>query len=367
MRSCPLAVFAPLAAFRDAVFYRLQPGDGSEAVADTPPGMLLKDLSGHILDFEDTAALVAALDLVITIDTSVAHLAGAMGKPTWLLLPYAADWRWMADCDDSRWYPTMKLFRQPEPGDWDAVIRAVCASLAELSDSGMEEFCRKPQHCGSVRSTPERVHLEQQLEEYVQECALNTASPDAYLNVGTALALLGRHGEAVPHYRRALELAPEIVRTHLNLGFSLLALGEFAEGWQRHEWRHKMLDSALPPWPLLRKSDLGRHRQGAPLLVHCEQGYGDTIQFIRFVPLLADLGYQVTVTCQRELATLVGTVRGVFRVVPHGESLPVCDLQVLLLSLPFLFDTTPETIPDEVPYLAPSQQKAALWRNRCAE
>ncbi|MGD0585408.1 MAG: tetratricopeptide repeat protein [Oryzomonas sp.] len=366
-RSCPLSAFAPLAAFKNVIFYSLQPSDGSEQAVDPPPGILLKDLGGHIHDFEDTAALIANLDIIITIDTSVAHLAGAMGKPTWLLLPYAADWRWMTDRDDSPWYPTMKLFRQPEPGDWGAVIRSVAASLAQLSGGGTDEFGHQPHYCGSARTTPERACLEEQLEGYQRDRARNTTSPDADLNVGAALALLGRHREAIPCYRRALELAPEHVQAHLNLGFSLLALGEFAEGWQHNEWRHKMLESALPPWPLLRQSDIGRHKSGAALLVHCEQGYGDTIQLIRFIPLLADLGFQVTVTCQRELAALVGTVRGISRVVPHGESLPVCDLQVLLLSLPFLFSTDLGTIPNGVPYLAPSRQKVAQWRGLLCE
>lgn len=367
MRSCPLAVFAPLAASENASFYGLQPGDGAEQAADQPPGLLLKDLGGYIHDFEDTAALIANLDLVISVDTAVAHLAGAMGKPVWLLLPHSADWRWMTDRDDSPWYPTMKLFRQPQPGDWGAVIREVASSLAQLSGDGTDEFRQQPHCCESAGTTPERERLERQLEEYLCERARNTTSPDAHLNAGAALALLGRHRAAIPCYRRALELSPEHVQAHLNLGFSLLALGEFAEGWQHHEWRHKMLDSALPPWPFLRQSDIGRHKRGTTLLVHCEQGYGDTIQLIRFIPLLADLGFQVTVTCQRELAALVGTVRDISRVVPHGESLPVCDLQALLFSLPLLFGTTLETIPREVPYLAPSQYKVALWRSRLCE
>jgi tetratricopeptide (TPR) repeat protein len=367
MRSCPLAAFAPLAASKNASFYGLQPGAEAEQAADRPPGLLLKDLGGHIHDFEDTAALIANLDLVISVDTAVAHLAGAMGKPVWLLLPHSSDWRWMTDRDDSPWYPTMKLFRQPEPDDWGAVIRSVASSLAQLSGGGTDEFRQRPQYSESVRATPDRACLEQQLEEYLRELARNTTSPDANLNVGAALALLGRHRAAIPCYRRALELAPEHVQAHLNLGFSLLALGEFSEGWQHHEWRHKMIESALPPWPFLRHSDIGRHKGGAALLVHCEQGYGDTIQLIRFIPLLADLGFQVTVTCQRELAALVGTVRGIFRVVPHGESLPVCDLQVLLLSLPFLFSTDLGTIPNAVPYLAPSQQKVVQWLGRLCE
>ena len=367
MRSCPLAAFAPLAVFKNATFYGLQPGDGAEQATDPPPGMLLKDFGDHIHDFEDTAALIANLDLVISVDTAVVHLAGAMGRPVWLLLPHAADWRWMSEREDSPWYPSMKLFRQPEPGDWDAVLLAVTASLAELSGGGTDGFLQQPHYCGSVRTTSERVYLEQQLEEYLRECARNTTNPEAHLNAGAALALLGRHGEAIRCYRRALSLSPEHVQAHLNLGFSLLALGEFAEGWQHHEWRHRMLESALPPWPLLRGPDLGRHPRGTSLLIHTEQGYGDTIQFVRFLPLLADLGYHVTITCQPELASLVGAVSGVSRVVPHGEALPRCDLQVLLLSLPCLFGTTVATIPAKVPYLAPGSRKVAEWRGWLSE
>jgi tetratricopeptide (TPR) repeat protein len=363
-RSCPLAVFAPLAAFENATFFSLQPSDGSEQTTDLPPGMVLKDLGGHIHDFEDTAALIANLDLIFTIDTSVAHLAGAMGKPTWLLLPYVADWRWMADRDDSPWYPTMKLFRQPEPGEWDAVIRAVAASLARLSGGGTDEFGHQQHYCGSVRTTPEQTFMEEQLEGYLRERARNTISPDAHLNVGAALALLGRYREAIHCCRRALELSPGYVQAHLNLGFSLLALGEFAEGWQHHEWRHRLLDSALPPWPLLTRSNFGMHSRGTTLLVHCEQGYGDTLQFMRYIPLLSDMGYHITVTCQGELGTLMGIVRGVSRVVPHGEMLPVCDFQVLLLTLPYLFNTVLDTIPGTVPYLAPRPHKVAEWRSR---
>ncbi|HEY4744370.1 MAG TPA: tetratricopeptide repeat protein, partial [Desulfuromonadaceae bacterium] len=328
-RSCPLTAFAPLAIFKDATFYSLQLGDGAEQAP--PPGMVLKDLSGHIRDFEDTAAVIAHLDLVITIDTSVAHLAGAMGTPTWLLLAHAADWRWMADRDNSPWYPGMRLFRQPEPGDWQGVITAVASALAELVPGTVAGPIPEPEHADRAAYPQEATILEQRLAQHLDERARNPSSPDAHLNVGAALALLGRHREAIPCYRRALELAPEHAQAHLNLAFSLLAMGEFTEGWQHHEWRHKMLESALPPWPLLQRSDLGRHRRGATLLVHCEQGYGDTIQFIRYIPLLANLGFRVIVTCQRELAALVGTVEGVARVVPHGEMLPICDLQVLLL------------------------------------
>lgn len=87
-------------------------------------------------DFADAAALIAAMDMVVTVDTVVAHLAGALGKPVWVMLPYAADWRWLEHRDDTPWYPTMRLFRQPAPGDWAGVVRSVKAALAEFLTPG---------------------------------------------------------------------------------------------------------------------------------------------------------------------------------------------------------------------------------------
>lgn len=93
-------------------------------------GARIRDVSANLGDFADTAGLIANLDLVITVDTSVAHLAGAMGAPTWLLLPFAPDYRWLLGREDSPWYPTMRLWRQPAPGDWETPLRAIGAALA---------------------------------------------------------------------------------------------------------------------------------------------------------------------------------------------------------------------------------------------
>jgi Flp pilus assembly protein TadD len=91
------------------------------------------DLAPALGDFAETAAAVAALDLVIAVDTSVAHLAGALGRPVWLLTPYALDWRWLRDREDSPWYPTMRLFRQQKPQAWDGVLARVSAELARIA------------------------------------------------------------------------------------------------------------------------------------------------------------------------------------------------------------------------------------------
>ena len=87
-------------------------------------------VGGDLADFSDTAAVLALCDLTISVDTSVAHLAAAMGRPAYLLIPFQPDWRWTADRDRSPWYPAVKLFRQPAPGDWNSVLKSVSEALA---------------------------------------------------------------------------------------------------------------------------------------------------------------------------------------------------------------------------------------------
>ncbi|MFM8331524.1 MAG: tetratricopeptide repeat protein [Candidatus Methylumidiphilus sp.] len=130
-RSIPLAQFARLAA-GPAQFISVQQEvrDSDNPTLQAHPE--IAHFGGDLTDFGETAALIANLDLVVTIDTSVAHLAAAMGKPTWLLLAFMPDWRWLLDRDDSPWYPTVRLFRQPGLGDWDGAIANAGRALAAL-------------------------------------------------------------------------------------------------------------------------------------------------------------------------------------------------------------------------------------------
>jgi tetratricopeptide (TPR) repeat protein len=130
-RSMKLRQFGPLASVRRAAFYSLQKGAASASTP--PPGLVLTDWTSELGDFADTAALVENLDLLITADTAVAHLAGAMGKRVWVLVPKAPDWRWMLEREDSPWYPTMRLFRQKSAGDWDEVFERVREELEKAS------------------------------------------------------------------------------------------------------------------------------------------------------------------------------------------------------------------------------------------
>ncbi len=130
-RSLPLARLAALAGAGAAAFVSLQkpmPAGDREAL-QLFPGMI--DLADELTDFGETAALMESLDLVITVDTSMGHLAGALGRPVWIMIPKAADWRWMLDRTDSPWYPSARLFRQKAPGAWDDVIAEVRGVLAD--------------------------------------------------------------------------------------------------------------------------------------------------------------------------------------------------------------------------------------------
>lgn len=131
LRSCRLADLAPLADIQNAIFYSLQIGDGADQTRSPPTGMHLVDLTDQIFDFADTAAFIEQMDLVITIDTAVAHLAGALGKPTFLMLPFAPDWRWLLDRSDSPWYPGTRIFRQQSPGDWGEAVAGISRALLE--------------------------------------------------------------------------------------------------------------------------------------------------------------------------------------------------------------------------------------------
>lgn len=130
-RSLSLKRLAPLAQ-HGVTFLSIQKGPAAHEAADPPPGMSLVSLSDEIRDFEDTAAILAIADLLISVDSSPVHLAGALGRPVWVMLPFVPDWRWLLERTDTPWYPGMRLFRQPSRGDWAGVMAAMSAELAQL-------------------------------------------------------------------------------------------------------------------------------------------------------------------------------------------------------------------------------------------
>jgi ADP-heptose:LPS heptosyltransferase len=130
-------MLAPLFAVSGLQFFSLQ-----KAGPRPPPHFPLVDCMAEMHDFADTSALVAQLDLVISVDTAMAHLAAALGKPVWLLSRFDACWRWLTDRRDSPWYPQLRVYRQPSPGDWHKVIGQVAEDLHQISSLSPPTLCR---------------------------------------------------------------------------------------------------------------------------------------------------------------------------------------------------------------------------------
>jgi hypothetical protein len=128
-RSMALATLAPLSRLQQIVLVSLQKGPAQAQIGGYWGRAPLINLGPDIRDYADTMAILEGLDLLVTVDTSVGHLAGAMGKPAWIMLPFAPDWRWLLDRSDSPWYPSVRLFRQKKPHNWDAVVADIVAEL----------------------------------------------------------------------------------------------------------------------------------------------------------------------------------------------------------------------------------------------
>lgn len=182
----------------------------------------------------------------------------------------------------------------------------------------------------------------------------------AHYNRANVLHELGRFDEALKAYARASELSPGDADTHWNESLTRLLCGDFKEGWKKYEWRlkrpaHEDRKFTAPLWQ-------GEPIAGKTILVHAEQGFGDTLQFIRYIPLLAKMSAQVVLEVQPALKSLVATLEGVSVLISRGETLPDFDLHCPIMSLPLAFKTELATIPADVPYLKVPQDRAEKWR-----
>jgi hypothetical protein len=219
--------------------------------------------------------------------------------------------------------------------------------------------------CRTALGHQQAGRLEQAVTLYRGAIAAAPAVPELHNNLGTALCELGRSGEAIPSLRRAVALQPDYTDAHVNLAMALLTHGAFAEGWQEYEWRWRMPAYARTRATLTAPRWHGEAGRGRRLLVHAEQGAGDTLQFCRLAPLAAARGLEVWLSLPAPLVRLLSGLPGIAGVVANEAALPAYDVHCPMLSLPFALGITAGSIP-HAPYLHADPAQIAQWRARLA-
>jgi tetratricopeptide (TPR) repeat protein len=198
--------------------------------------------------------------------------------------------------------------------------------------------------------------------------ALDPALAIAHLNRGIVLTLASRHEDALASYDAATALEPDLAMAHWNKGLYLLSIGQFLRGWRLYEWRHKLAGRARQARRFDRPLWLGdQSLRQRTILLHCEQGYGDTLQFCRYAQIVKSLGARVILEVPAPLLALLGGLAGVDHAVAEGAELPDFDYHCPLMSLPLAFKTELTTIPRVIPYIFADPQKSTHWRARLGE
>lgn len=190
---------------------------------------------------------------------------------------------------------------------------------------------------------------------------------DARIALATCYQALGRVAEALAACDTVLAAAPEHAEAHWNRSLLLLLNGTYAEGWCEYEWRWRKRNFTSPLREFPQPRWKGEPLAGRTILIYAEQGFGDTLQFCRYLPMVEALGAQVVFECHPPLAELMKSLKSGIDVIPMGHQLPRFDLQAPLMSLPLVFGTTIETVPAGTPYLSPPADRLPLWSNRVRE
>lgn len=497
-RSVPLEYFELIFNNSNLDFYLLQKNFGLEKVET------VKNRHQNVIDFgyelnsiEITASIILNMDLVITVDTMMAHLAGTLNVPTILLLPYLPDWRWLLDRDDSVWYKSITILRQPAPGDWISVLEnlnnklffrfsksdatqkikqltdnfeygkaidlikstiehsdeekphllfelgkillhtkdyggaiEIFRSILQIENSYFDiyyhlgysyhmlkemdkatEFYLKTleyhpfyvnalNNLGLIYRDMEWFELAEELfskalrlnyyksflhnnlgtvyealgklqtakKEFTIAVYINNKYVEGFMNLSNTEHYLGEFENSLMHIDKAIELAPQNAEAHFNKSLLLLRMGYLKEGFIEYEWR--MMRSDYPIWefskPLLTNLvDL----YGKTLLIYDEQGFGDTLQFGRYIERIKKYNCTTILLCHAPLVDLMKGCKGVDKVIGRNSLTDIninYDYRIPLLSLGTLFETNITEIKITVPYIMVDINTKLLWQNRLA-
>jgi tetratricopeptide (TPR) repeat protein len=264
------------------------------------------------------------------------------------------------------------LSLQPESADMHNALGNTLRILGRLADAVThlqqalllrQDFAEAHNNLGSALLSQGRAgeaiaHLREALR-------LRPEFPEAHNNLANAVLEEGAIDDAMAHCLEAVRLRPEFVDAHHDLALLLLLKGDFKRGFAEYEWRWKVPNSyrrsfSQPLWD-------GSPLKGRSILLHAEQGLGDTIQFIRYVPLVRQMGGEVVLECQAALLPLLSGMPGISHLIARDMALPAFDVHAPLLALPGIFRTTLDTIPAAVPYLSPDGELVERWRQVLAE
>ncbi len=257
------------------------------------------------------------------------------------------------------------------PGDAEALSNLGAVLNAAQRHGEAEAACRaslarQPGFWAAWGNLGTALHSQQRygeaMEAYATALRLNPHDANAWTNLGVALAEQGMARQALAVHAAAVELAPQAPAVRANHALALLAAGDLARGFAEHEWRWRVPD--MLPHRIEGPCWKGEDPAGRTVLVHDEGGFGDTLQFVRYVPLLAQRGARVVLRVQTPLVRLLQRLPGPVAVLGRGEALPAYDLHCPMLTLPHCFGTTLQSVPAQVPYLEVDAAKAALWRSR---
>jgi len=399
-RSVEIRYFQTFADLTNVQFYSLYIGEKQHELTQLNFVHPIIEIAENPIDFAETAVAILQLDLIITVDTSVAHLAGALNKKTWVLLPFSPDWRWLLERNDSPWYVSMRLFRQPFAGDWNSVFIQLKQALlqefptitathqnAVINESVSFQTALKFHQTGHLKQAQiayqqllnqqpnnseilhyfglllhEQGNIKDGILKIEQAILINQHYKEAYNNLGLLYHASADIEKAITCYKKAIALDNHYADAHYNLALSLLLNGNYKQGWQEYEWRWQLSNAQEVKKEFsFAKAWQGESLIGKKILIYAEQGMGDAIQFIRYIDLIAKQAEKIIVQCPRALKQLFSSIPQISEIVMPEELLPVFDFYSPLMSLPYLLNTDFNSIPANTHYLiAPASASFAF-------